>query len=292
MIWGENPLFSETSLFEAPDRCMQLSKPIGRGVEGSPQPRPRPRPPRPRQGAPWEAQLRSTSGLLKQTRFSNGCFVITSEFFQKQILVSTSTRRFGHFGLLFLMIFWALWEAHFFHPEFVEAAAWLENSEPLGNSTRIRFFPFSSFRPQSLGSEVKSVPNRRFEWWELFKANWRLHATPKKAPGRDEGRNPKPKFEKLKVKAGLKAGTSLQLNLMMMMMMKISTPRAQVSQTVSPTVPSMRWDTLWGQGHELLLWYSKLKLEAATFTSQVLMINCFILFLCPSATLALSTHST
>ena len=71
---------------------------------------------------------------------------------------------------------------------------------------------------------------------------------PKKAPGRDEGRNPKPKFEKLKVKAGLKAGTSLQLNLMnlmmmmmmMMMMMKISTPRAQVSQTVPPTVPSMR----------------------------------------------------
>ena len=63
------PLFSETSLFEAPDRCMQLSKPIGRGVEGSPQRRPRPRPPGPRQGAPWEAQLRSTSGLLKKTSF-------------------------------------------------------------------------------------------------------------------------------------------------------------------------------------------------------------------------------
>ena len=111
---GENPLFSETSLFEAPDRCMQLSKPIGRGVEGSPQPRPRPRPPRPRQGAPWEAQLRSTSGLLKQNKVFKWMFCHNLWIFQKQILVSTSTRRFGHFGLLFLMIFWALWEAHFF----------------------------------------------------------------------------------------------------------------------------------------------------------------------------------
>ena len=132
-------------MFEAPDRCMPLSRPIGRGVEGSrPQRRPRPRPPRPR-GVPWEAQLRSTSGLLKN-KFSNGCFVITS-IFQKQISENIDSEIWSSL----FYVFWALWEAHFFNPvEFVEAAAWSKTVNHL--ETQLAFvFPIFLFPASILG---------------------------------------------------------------------------------------------------------------------------------------------
>ena len=186
------PLFSETSLFEAPDRCMQLSKPIGRVCEGSPQRRPRPRPPRPRQGAPWEAQLRSTSGLRKN-KFSNGCFVITSEFFTKTNLGKTSTQRFGHFGLLFFMFFWALWEAHFFNPvKFVEAAAWSKTVNHL--ETQLAFvFPIFLF-PASILRIWGQICAKQAVWMvRIFQG--KLKATCDAQKGTRQGRRPEPQTE-------------------------------------------------------------------------------------------------
>lgn len=55
------------------------------------------------------------------------------------------------------MFFWALWEAHFFNPAGVcGSCSMIENSEPLGNSTRIRFShcPLSRLNPWDLRSNL------------------------------------------------------------------------------------------------------------------------------------------
>ncbi len=237
---------------------MQLSRPIGRGVEGS-RPQRRPRPPRPRWALPWEAQLQSTSetwmimmiGMCRKAKEST--VISTSSSWTSKHTVEQLRK--GKWNWMFchnvhiqkktwktsskiwssLFMFFGHCGGTSYNPlEFVEAAAWLKTVKRLGNSARILF---CFFRPQSLGSEVKSVPNRR----KMVRIEGKLKATcdTQKGTRQDHDGTPIRNVKNLKQAEGRN-----RLNLMNLMRFEISTPRLRCHKLFHPQKCH-----LWGETH-------------------------------------------
>ena len=174
-------------MFEAPDRCMPLSRPIGRGVEGSrPQRRPRPRPPRPR-GVPWKAQLRSTSGLRKN-KFSKWMFCHNVYFSKTNI----GKHRLGDLVFSFLC-FLSTVGGTFLNPvEFVEAAAWLKTVNHL-ETQLASVFPIFLFPASILGIWGQICAKQAVWMVRIFQG--KLKATCDAQKGTRQGRRPEPQTE-------------------------------------------------------------------------------------------------
>ena len=240
---------------------MQLSRPIGRGVEGL-RPQRRPRPPRPRWALPWEAQLQSTSETW-MIMMIGMCWKAT----ESTVTISTSSSwtskhtveqlRKGKWNWMFchnvhiqkktwktsskiwssLFMFFGHCGGTSYNPlEFVEAAAWLKTVKRLGNSARILF---CFFRPQSLGSEVKSVPNRR----KMVRIEGKLKATCDTQKGTRQDHDGTPIRNVSRLKAGIGWILWIWWDLRFPHpgsgVTNCSTPRSAIYE-VRP----------WGQGHE------------------------------------------